>query len=144
MRRRPTTNTPDGDVKTFALPDLDLQLTARQDGTVVRATFEESINADAVPPEKMWGRGIAGNWRLIIDGGIDFSEVTKVDVGFISRALSGAKPASTRAGALLLKPLAGWPPAPTEPRPPTPVPPRGAHRVTAYAGSVAAVGAGLI
>jgi hypothetical protein len=144
MRRRPTTDKPDGDVKTFALPDLDLQLTARQDGNIVTATFEESVNADAVPPETIWGRGIAGNWRLINDGGIDFTEVTKVDVGFISRALSGSRSASTREGALLLKPLAGWPPAPTEPRPPTPIPPRGARGVSAYPGSVAAVGAGLI
>jgi hypothetical protein len=142
MRRRPDAQNPDGTVKTFSLPNREVQLTAVEVGDSVEATFEVSVNPDAVPPFAIWGRGIAGNWRFDNDGDIDFTGVTSVEVVFIAQALSGNPSAAKVAGARTLRPLAGWPPAPVAPRSPTPIPKLviGAS----YAGSVAAVGAGLL
>jgi hypothetical protein len=143
MRRRPDPKNPGGLVKTFALPERMLLLTARQVGDTVEASFESSVNPDAVPPDTIWGRGIAGNWKLTSDDSIDFSQVSSVEVAFITRALAG-QGFRTRAGSQrLLTPLPGWPPAPVAPRGPTPIPPRN-NRATNYAGAVAAVGAGLL
>lgn len=144
MRRRPTSEEPQGAVKLFALPDREVQLTGRQEGNVVRATYEESINSDAIPPDSIWGRGIAANWQLVNDGGVDFGGVTKVEVAFIARALSGQAPnGAPRSGTLLLKPLAGGLPDVAVSRPPTPIPPRVPRRAS-YPGSVTAVGARLL
>lgn len=143
MRRRPDARNPGGIVKTFALPEREVHLTARQVGDTVEASFESSVNPDAVPPETIWGRGIAGNWKLTADDSIDCNGVTSVEVAFITRALAGQGFRARVANQRVLTPLPGWPPAPVAARPPTPIPPRGAGATT-YAGTVTAVGAGLL
>ena len=143
LRRRPEQGSPTGSVKTFAMPQREVQLTAVADGNAVRATYEASINPGASPPDSIWGRGIAANWQIVDEGSIDFSDVARVEVAFIARALSGPLLGGRAAGPRLLRPLAGWPPAAVDERPPTPIPPRGLKAV-GYAGAVTAVGAGLL
>ena len=143
LRRRPEQGSPTGSVKTFAMPQREVQLTAVADGNAVRATYEASINPGASPPDSIRGRGIAANWQIVDEGSIDFSDVARVEVAFIARALSGPLLGGRAAGPRLLRPLAGWPPAAVDERPPTPIPPRGLKAVS-YAGAVTAVGAGLL
>ncbi len=108
----------DGQIKSFALPPREVHMACRQVGTSVEGVQQPPANPRAQPPFSLWGRGVAGDWELADTGGIDMSAVTKIEVGFMSQALSGAGLRTGAAGALrTLQPLPGWPPAKVPPRP---------------------------
>jgi hypothetical protein len=146
FRRRPDAANPAGQVVDYALPPREIHLDARQTADGVEANVLPPSNVQAQPPIAMWGRGIAGEWELADEGGIDLTGLTAVEVGFHTQALSrtGFRAAGARDSGRLLRPLAGgWPQPPAPARLPTPVPTRGWHTYT-YAGGVTAVGAGLL
>jgi hypothetical protein len=145
FRRRPETGAPGGTTVTFALPPREVHLAARPTAVGVEASVDRPFNPRGLPPMSVWGRGIAGQWELFDEGGIDLSGVTKVEIGFKAQALASSRLRAVAAPpARLLRPLAGWSPdqSPAT-RPPTPVPARGWRSYGSGSG-VVAVGAGLI
>lgn len=130
FRRRPDGQNPAGQVKDFALPPREVHLNCRQVGDAVEATLAPPANPRAEPPFSLWGRGVAGDWELADEGGIDLSGLTRIEVGFMTQALTGTAFRTGPAGARrLLRALPGWPPAK--------VPPRGSSPY--YAGGVGGV-----
>ncbi len=145
FRRRPEPDASAGTAVTFALPPREVHLAARSIAAGVEATVDRTVNPRGLPPMSVWGRGIAGQWELFDEGGIDMSDVTKVEIGFKAQALASSSfRVASATPARRLRPLAGWSPdqSPTT-RPPTFVPARGWRNYGSGSG-VVAVGAALI
>lgn len=138
FHRRPDGQNAAGQVKDFMLPPREVHLNCRQVGDAVEATLAPPANPRAEPPFSLWGRGVAGDWELADEGGIDLAGLTSVEVGFMTQALTGTAFRTGPAGARrLLHALPGWPPAK--------VPPRGGPSYYAGGvGGVAAIGLELV
>jgi len=132
----------DGTIKDYVTPPSEVHVACSQRDGRVEGEVPKPFNERAQPPPSVWGRGVAGEWELFDDGGVDLSGVVKVEIGFMTQALSTTPVTARAAGSpRLLRPLPGWPAIPAahhEPRPgPSPI-------YGLYGSGVAAVGLELI
>ena len=107
----------DGIVKDFTLPPREIHLNCRQENGFVEAVLAPPANPRAEPPFSLWGRGVAGDWELADEGGIDMTGVTALEVGFMTQALAHTTVQARGDSRRELRPIPGWPPAPVQPRP---------------------------
>jgi len=133
----------DGSIKDFVMPPREAHLECKALDDRVEGELPEPFNPRAQPPPSIWGRGVAGEWELADEGGIDMSGVVKVEIGFTAQVLSSTPVAGRgKVSARLMQPLPGWPqtvlPPHVEPRPgPSPI-------YGLYGSAVAAVGLELL